>query len=100
MVNTCLLDLTVLLTMLQMVFPTSLDSDTKSFDVGADMKRIGGPVRLRNIQEVQIKVYADHSAVEVFISSGEALTSRCNSHQQHASLLCDWNSYWICQQQC
>lgn len=81
--------------MLQMVFPTSLDSDTKSFDANADMKRIGGPIRLNNTQEVQIKVFADHSAVEVFVSSGEALTTRCDLHQQHGPLFCKSYSAFV-----
>lgn len=59
---------------LQVIFPTALVG--AMFDANADMKRIGGPVRLQNVQQVQIKVYVDHSAVEVFISSGEALTTR------------------------
>lgn len=61
---------------MQVVFPTALDSSSMTFDMHADTKRIGGPVRLQNAQEVQVKVYMDHSAVEVFISSGEALTTR------------------------
>lgn len=66
-----------------MVFPTKLGSDSMIFNADADMKRVGGPVRLQSAQEVQIKVYVDHSAVEVFMSTGEALTTRYELHQQH-----------------
>lgn len=78
--------LTVLCTW-QVVFPTFLDSRSMSFDAQAAMKRIGGPVRLQNLQEVQVKVYVDHSAVEVFLSSGEALTTRYGLAAACASLL-------------
>ena len=70
--------------LLQMVFPTKLGSDSMTFDAEADMKRVGGPVRLQTAREVQIKVYVDHSAVEVFMSTGEALTTRYELHQQHS----------------
>ncbi len=45
-----------------------------TFDAGSDMKRIGGPADLE--QQVTVQVYVDHSAVEVFLSSGEALATR------------------------
>jgi len=56
------------------VFPTQLDKKNMTFDAGSDMKRIGGPVHLE--QKVTVQVYVDHSAVEVFLSSGEALATR------------------------
>ncbi len=45
-----------------------------TFDAGSDMKRIGGPAHLE--QQVTVQVCVDHSAVEVFLSSGEALATR------------------------
>lgn len=45
-----------------------------TFDADSDMKRIGGPIRLE--QQVTVQVYVDHSAIEVFLSSGEALATR------------------------
>ena len=50
-----------------------------TFDAKADMKRIGGPIELESAQEVGLEVYVDHSAVEVFVSTGEALATRCSS---------------------
>lgn len=64
--------------MVQVVFPTKLDKHNMTFDANADMKRIGGPIALDSAQQqVTVQVYADHSAVEVFLSSGEALATRC-----------------------
>lgn len=63
---------------MQVVFPTELDEQSMSFDASADMKRIGGPIALEagRQQQVTVQVYVDHSAVEVFLSSGEALSTR------------------------
>ena len=62
---------------LQVVFPTELDKVNMTFDTSADMKRIGGPIALDSAQQqVTVQVYVDHSAVEVFLSSGEALATR------------------------
>lgn len=80
----------------QIVFPTTLDNRSMSFDAQADMKRIGGPVRLQNLQEVQVKVYVDHSAVEVFLSSGEALTTRYDLAAAYATLLWKWVNMLAC----
>lgn len=71
---------------MQVVFPTELDTSGTTFDANADMKRVGGPVRLQSVQEVTVEVYVDHSAVEVFLSTGEALATRC-------ALLTDQFSY-------
>lgn len=60
--------------LLEVVFPTKLDKKNMTFDAGSDMKRIGGPAHLE--QQVTVQVYVDHSAVEVFLSSGEALATR------------------------
>lgn len=57
-----------------MVFPTKLDTAKMTFDASAEMKRIGGPILAQ--QQVTVQVYVDHSAVEVFLSSGEALATR------------------------
>ena len=63
--------------MVQVVFPTELDKHNMTFDASADMKRIGGPIVLEPAeQQVTVQVYVDHSAVEVFLSSGEALATR------------------------
>ena len=63
--------------MVQVVFPTKLDEHNMTFDASADMKRVGGPIALESAeQQVTVEVYADHSAVEVFLSSGEALATR------------------------
>lgn len=62
---------------MQVVFPTELDNSSMTFDASADMKRIGGPIALEAAeQQVTVQVYVDHSAVEVFLSSGEALATR------------------------
>ncbi|KAL3142936.1 hypothetical protein ABBQ38_003221 [Trebouxia sp. C0009 RCD-2024] len=63
---------------LQVVFPTELDEQNMTFDASSDMKRIGGPIVLgaAQQQQVTVQVYVDHSAVEVFLSSGEALATR------------------------
>jgi sucrose-6-phosphate hydrolase SacC (GH32 family) len=58
----------------QVVFPRKLDKTNMTFDADSDMKRIGGPAHLE--QQVTVQVYVDHSAVEVFLSSGEALATR------------------------
>ena len=58
----------------QVVFPRTLDQKSMTFDADSDMKRIGGPIRLE--QQVTVQVYVDHSAIEVFLSSGEALATR------------------------
>ena len=63
--------------LLQVVFPTELDKANMTFDASADMKRIGGPIALDPAQQVTVQVYVDHSAVEIFLSSGEALATRC-----------------------
>ena len=70
---------------MQVVFPTELDEQNMTFDASSDMKRIGGPITLeaaaeqqQQQQQVTVQVYVDHSAVEVFLSSGEALATRCN----------------------
>ena len=63
--------------MFQVVFPRKLDKTSMAFDANAEMKRIGGPVRLESKQEATVEVYVDHSAVEVFLASGEALATRC-----------------------
>ena len=47
-----------------------------AFDANADMKRVGGPIRRESAQEVGVEVYVDHSAVEIFLSTGEALATR------------------------
>lgn len=61
--------------MAQIVFPRTLDKKGMTFDAASDMKRIGGPIDLSH-QQVTVQVYVDHSAVEVFLSSGEALATR------------------------
>lgn len=62
---------------MQVVFPTELDKRNMTFDASADMKHIGGPIALESAeQQVTAQVYVDHSAVEVFLSSGEALATR------------------------
>lgn len=63
---------------MQVVFPTELDEQNMTFDASSDMKRIGGPIVLgaAQQQQVTVQVYVDHSAVEVFLSSGEALATR------------------------
>ena len=71
-----------------MVYPTELDKSSMTFDACADMKRIGGPIALAAAQqEVTVQVYVDHSAVEVFLSSGEALATR-----QAASTMCSMHA--------
>lgn len=62
---------------LQVVFPHKLDKENMTFDAGSDMRRIGGPIHMDTAQQqVTVEVYVDHSAVEVFLSSGEALATR------------------------
>lgn len=63
---------------MQVVFPTELDEQNMTFDASLDMKHIGGPIILGEAQQQQVtvQVYVDHSAVEVFLSSGEALATR------------------------
>lgn len=70
----------------QVVFPRKLDMKNMTFDAGSDMKRIGGPAHLE--QQVTVQVYVDHSAVEVFLSPGEALATRyVTSTLPHHSLV-------------
>ena len=40
------------------------------------VKRVGGPVYLSKDGEVQLRVLMDHSVVEVFTGSGQALSTR------------------------
>lgn len=45
-------------------------------DWGSASKSVGGPVQLRTEGEVQLRVLMDHSVVEVFTGSGQALSTR------------------------
>ena len=67
--------------LVQVVFPEQVDTDGMTFDAGGDMRRVGGPIHLDpgGQQQVTVQVYVDHSAVEVFLTSGEALATRCTA---------------------
>ena len=45
-------------------------------DWDSAVKRVGGPIHLEKEGEVQLRVLMDHSIVEAFTSSGQALSTR------------------------
>lgn len=59
----------------QAVFPSELDAGTGTFDAAQSMKRVGGPIAMPD-ETVTLRVLVDHSCVEVFVDSGEALATR------------------------
>ena len=59
----------------QVVFFAKL-TDSMAVDWGSASKRVGGRVHLEAAGAVSLRVMVDHSAVEVYTSSGEVLTTR------------------------
>jgi hypothetical protein len=51
-------------------------ADGMAIDWGSATKRVGGRVHLAAAGAVTLRVLVDHSAVEVYTGSGEALTTR------------------------
>ena len=63
----------------QVVYPTALHPDARTFDWDAPHRRIGGalaPAAASGGGTVALRVFVDHSAVEVFTGGGQALATR------------------------
>ncbi|KAK9839842.1 hypothetical protein WJX81_005428 [Elliptochloris bilobata] len=64
---------------LEVVYPTVLHADTLAFDWDAPHRRIGGalaPPPVDGDGSVALRIFVDHSAVEVFTGAGQALATR------------------------
>ena len=61
----------------QVIAPTNLDTHTMTFDPERVVKTIGGPVVLATDgQSLQLRIFIDHSLVEIFTEFGQTLTTR------------------------
>ena len=60
----------------QVLYPTLLHTQSCTFDWGQLARSVGGSIDMKSDKHVQLRILIDHSAVEVFASSGEALATR------------------------
>ena len=62
---------------MQVIAPDNLDPTTKTFDPTKVVKSIGGPVDLpEGAESLSLRIFIDHSLVEVFTEMGQTLTTR------------------------
>lgn len=62
-----------------MVYPTALHADARTFDWDAPHRHVGGelaPAPADGDGAVALRIYVDHSAIEVFTNGGQALATR------------------------
>ncbi len=71
----------------QVCFSTQLDTSTQAFGWESIVKRVGGEICAAE-GVVDLRVFIDHSAVEIFTGCGQALSTRyARRHAQPFSTL-------------
>ena len=59
----------------QVISPDNLDTASMTFDASRVLKTIGGPIHISE-GSLQLRIFIDHSLVEVFTEHGQTLTTR------------------------